>query len=208
VIALLLQFGGLQVCKQQGPLHEDEEKSGMTWCWERIMGIFGVKSVIRASILGGLSLGLSVATVLPVLADGQIQGRARVLSGDQLRIGKQDVQLFGLDAPEIDQYCENEYGRPYRCGVMALDHLKSMVGRGTIACVPEGKNDENRILAVCYVGDMNINSRMVRTGWAVARPAERPDYKQLESLAKRDKIGIWEFIFQDPAAWRAENAPN
>ena len=49
---------------------------------------------------------------------------------------------------------------------------------------------------------------MVRTGWAVARSAQRPDYQQLESLAKRDKVGIWEFIFQDPAKWRAENPVN
>ena len=108
----------------------------------------------------------------------------------------------------MDQYCENEYGRPYRCGVMALDELKGMIGSNSISCVPEGVDEENRVLAVCYVGDMNINSRMVRTGWAVARPVQRPDYQQLESLAKRDKVGIWEFIFQDPAKWRAENPVN
>ncbi|MCR9176881.1 MAG: thermonuclease family protein [Alphaproteobacteria bacterium] len=165
-------------------------------------------STFRTVCSALLFLSLFLLTAGPAFADGNIQGRPRVLSGDQLRIGKTEVHLFGLDAPEMDQYCENEYGRPYRCGVMALDELKRMVGPNTISCVPEGVDDQNRVLAVCYVGDMNINSRMVRTGWAVARPAQRPDYAQLESLAKRDKTGIWEFIFQDPELWRSENAPN
>ena len=163
---------------------------------------------IRTICSAPLLLVLFLMTAGPAFADGNLQGRPRVLSGDQLRIGKTQVQLFGLDAPEMDQYCENEYGRPYRCGVMSLDQLKGMIGPNTISCVPEGVDEENRVLAVCYVGDMNINSRMVRTGWAVARPAQRPDYAQLESLAKRDKVGIWEFIFQDPAEWRAENLTN
>ena len=176
---------------------------------------WGHKKVARKALLASRSVGSAllvfgvfVAMAMPAFADGQLQGRPRVLSGDQLRIGKTQVQLYGLDAPEMDQYCENEYGRPYRCGVMALDELKGMIGSNSISCVPEGVDEENRVLAVCYVGDMNINSRMVRTGWAVARPAQRPDYQQLESLAKRDKVGIWEFIFQDPAKWRAENPVN
>jgi len=52
---------------------------------------------------------------------------------------------------------------------------------------------------------MNLNSRMVRTGWAVARPSEQPDFASLERLARGERAGIWALKFQDPAEWRKQN---
>jgi len=142
-------------------------------------------------------------------AQSEIDGYARVVSGDELRVGSTLIRLFGLDAPELYQYCENEYGRPYQCGIMAADALGAMVGQANIRCLPKGRSRETgAVLAICYVGDMNLNSRLVRTGWAVARAEQRPDYAVLENLARREKAGIWQFIFEDPADWRAENADN
>jgi endonuclease YncB( thermonuclease family) len=136
----------------------------------------------------------------------QIKGRPTVTSGDTMVVARTQVRLSGIDAPELDQYCENEFGRPFQCGYQALDALRALVGRRNVVCVLAGSpEDSGHTAATCYAGDMNLNTRMVRTGWAVALPEERPDYVQLEGLAKRERAGIWQFKFQDPAVWREEN---
>ena len=164
-----------------------------------------VRRLVLSAAAAVLAVALSAAPSPSTAASGGISGKPRVESGDQFRLGRTRIQLYGLDAPEFDQCCENEYGRPFRCGMMAYDALQQLVGRSSVNCLPEGKDEFGNTLAICYVGDMNLNSRMVRTGWAVARGAQRPDYEPLERLAKREKAGIWKFIFDDPADWRAEN---
>lgn len=142
---------------------------------------------------------------LPPSASAELKGRPQILSGDTLRLGRETVRLHGIDAPERDQYCENEYGRPFECGIQALDALAEMIGRSTITCVGDRRNAEGDLLAVCYAGDMNLNSRMVRTGWAVARAEEQPDFAVLERLARGERAGIWDLKFVDPAEWRKQN---
>lgn len=154
--------------------------------------------------VAALALVLALPLAMPV-AWAELKGRPRVLSGDTLRIGRDTVRLHGIDAPEQDQFCENEYGRTFECGIQALDALSELVGRRSVTCIGDQRDDEGKVIAVCYAGDMNLNSRMVRTGWAVARPKEQPDFVQLESLARNERIGIWVFKFMDPAEWRRKN---
>ena len=153
-------------------------------------------------------LGTALAAILALGAfdaAAEMKGRPRVLSGDTLMLGRETVRLHGIDAPEEGQYCENEYGRPFECGIQALDALQAMIGRSSVTCVGDKRNEEGHLLAVCYAGDTNLNSRMVRTGWAVARPQEQPDYAGLERLARGERAGIWALKFQDPAEWRKQN---
>lgn len=83
--------------------------------------------------------------------------------------------------------------------------MSALIDRRSVTCVGDKRSEEGQILAVCYAGDMNLNSRMVRTGWAVARPAEQPDFASLESLARNERAGIWALKFLDPAEWRKKN---
>lgn len=145
------------------------------------------------------------ATIATTDAIAELKGRARVLSGDTLLIGREKVRLHGIDAPEEDQYCENEYGRPFECGIQALDALLELIGRRAVTCVGDKRDPDGFIQAICYAGDMNLNSRMVRTGWAVARPQEQADYATLEQLARSERAGIWSLKFVDPAEWRKQN---
>lgn len=151
-----------------------------------------------------LSVVAALALAAPA-AHADVTGRPRVLSGDTLKIGRETVRLHGIDAPEDGQFCENEYGRPFECGVQALDALQALVGSSAVTCVGERRDEQGHLLAVCYAGDMNLNSRMVRTGWAVARPAEQPDFAAHERLARGERAGIWALKFQDPAEWRKQN---
>lgn len=153
----------------------------------------------------GLILAVGILGSADVVQAQQLKGRPQITSGDTLFIGRQEVRLSGIDAPETDQYCENEFGRPFQCGIQAMDALREMVGRISVICVAEGTEDSGRLIATCYAGDVNLNTRMVRTGWALALPDERPDYAPLEQMAKREKAGIWGLKFEHPSLWRQQN---
>jgi endonuclease YncB( thermonuclease family) len=155
--------------------------------------------------IAGLVLAIGLADAASGVQAQQIKGRAKVTSGDTLSVGRDEVRLSGIDAPETDQYCENEFGRPYQCGIQAMDALRELVGRNDVVCVKEGADEDGRMIGTCYAGDLNLNTRMVRTGWAVALPEERPDYASLETMAKREKAGIWSLKFEHPAVWRKQN---
>ncbi|MDF1792721.1 MAG: thermonuclease family protein [Thalassobaculaceae bacterium] len=156
-------------------------------------------------MVAGLVLAASLIDDGNAAQAQQIKGRPKVMSGDTLYVGRDQVRLSGIDAPETDQYCENEFGRPYQCGMQAMDALRELVGRNDVVCVPEGADENGRMIGTCYAGDMNLNTRMVRTGWAVALPEERPDYATLEKMAKREKAGIWGLKFELPSVWRQQN---
>ncbi|MCR9072414.1 MAG: thermonuclease family protein [Alphaproteobacteria bacterium] len=153
----------------------------------------------------GLILAVGILGSADVVQAQQLKGRPQITSGDTLFIGRQEVRLSGIDAPETDQYCENEFGRPFQCGIQAMDALREMVGRISVICVAEGTEDSGRLIGTCYAGDVNLNTRMVRTGWALALPDERPDYAPLEQMAKREKAGIWGLKFEHPSLWRQQN---
>lgn len=155
---------------------------------------------LAASIAVMTAIGLAA-----IDARADVKGRPRVVSGDTIKIGRDTIRLYGIDAPEDGQYCENEFGRPFECGIQALDALQELIGGSTVTCVGDGRDDRGQLLAVCHAGDMNLNSRMVRTGWAVARPSEQPDFAALERLARGERAGIWALKFQDPAEWRKQN---
>jgi len=161
---------------------------------------------MRPARLCVAGLVLVVATVLAThLAAAEVKGRTRVLSGDTLRVGRETVRLHGIDAPEPDQDCENDYGRLFECGIQALDALQELIGSSLVTCTGDRHNEEGQLLAVCYAGDMNLNSRMVRTGWAVARADQQPDFALLEHLARNERAGLWALKFVDPAEWRRKN---
>jgi len=89
---------------------------------------------IRAGLITGLVLlGLPVGAV-----PGEVvTGVASVIDGDTLEIRGERIRLFGIDACESRQLCEDASGRPYRCGQQAALALADRIGRGTVRC--EGK---------------------------------------------------------------------
>jgi endonuclease YncB( thermonuclease family) len=46
--------------------------------------------------------------------------------------------------------------------------LTDMIGRSEVSCQIRGWDRYNRITAVCFKDDINLNARMVSQGWAVA----------------------------------------
>ena len=132
-------------------------------------------------------------------------GKVFVTDGDTIKHGKIRIRFHGIDAPETNQKCFNSNNQIYACGKKSTDFLKSLIKNNTVSC--EGKNTDRygRLIAVCYANEINLNSRMVEEGWAIAYRYYSKDYIGEELNARRLNKGIWDGSFEEPWAWRKKN---
>jgi len=135
------------------------------------------------------------------IAQSPVVGVASVIDGDTLEIHGQRIRLHGIDAPESGQSCEGG-GRQYRCGKQAALALADKVGRATVRCEQRDIDRYQRIVAVCRLGNLDLNAWMVRQGWAIAYRQYALDYVDDENAAQADRAGIWAGRFEVPANWR------
>ena len=131
-----------------------------------------------------------------------IVGRASVTDGDTVVIHGTRIRLFGIDAPESAQVCEDVAGKEYRCGQVAALALSDRIGEAPISCEPRDTDRYGRTVAVCRKGAEDLNAWMVAQGHAVAFRRYSSDYAGQEAQARAAKRGIWAGTFEDPAGWR------
>ena len=131
-------------------------------------------------------------------SEDSIMGSATVLDGDSLKISDNKIRLMGIDAPEYDQKCKTKSGDEYACGIKSRKHLMEIVSGENVECKSWNKDKYDRLLAVCYVNEQDINALMVEAGWALAYG----DYEGQELTASRNKMGLWNGDFENPANWR------
>jgi endonuclease YncB( thermonuclease family) len=157
----------------------------------------------------GLDLLTGAAALALIWAIGQevqrrfltpetLAGFGEAVDGDSLLLAGQKVRLKGVDAPEMNQYCQNRVGRDYACGVEAKRWLRAQLQRGAVTCRIEGRDRYNRMLGVCAVGQSDLNAAIVREGVAVAYGA----YAREEREAQRAQAGLWAGKFATPSEWR------
>ena len=138
------------------------------------------------------------------------EGIPRVVDGDSLEINDNKIRLTGIDAPEKKQLCKKPFltvtfltfQKEYECGAMATERLKKFIKNRSIRCNSESKDRYDRFIATCYLKNKNINSWIVRNGYAVAYTRYSKKYVLDEEYAKKNKLGIWKGTFQKPEEWR------
>lgn len=146
---------------------------------------------------------LLVGLALAAPAFGEIlSGAARVVDGDTLRLAGERVRLIGIDAPEMRQRCRLN-GKDWKCGVAARDALVAFIGASTVRCEPNGRDRYRRVLAVCFVGGVDMARWMVRRGLALAYRRYSMKYVPAEDEARRARRGLWAGEFESPWVWRA-----
>ncbi len=82
----------------------------------------------------------------PAFAD--VTGPARVVDGDTIWIGKTKIRLFGIDAPETKQECQDANGNPWMTGQDATAFLKSLTEGKQVICSEHGKDKYGRVTVI------------------------------------------------------------
>lgn len=110
---------------------------------------------------------------------------------------KLKVRLYCGDVPELAQ---EPWGR------QARDHLRGLVGAGTVELQVHDKNRYVRTVAEVIQGGRNLNLEMVRAGMVAVYPTYCRDrvYAQTERDTRSRGVGIWVHsgLHQRPWEWR------
>jgi endonuclease YncB( thermonuclease family) len=150
-----------------------------------------------------IGFGLLLCVHSSALAASLTGEVTNVNDGDTFKIWGQSIRLLGIDAPENAQTCKNKKGVKYQCGDSATNHLKKIIKKSEVRCEGSDKDAYKRLLATCFIGDTNINKKMVEDGWAVAFLKYSTAYEKSENLAKSMKLGMWAGDFIRPAEFRS-----
>lgn len=136
-------------------------------------------------------------------APTRISGAATAIDGDGLEIDGRRIRLFAVDAFESSQYCKRSNRTRWRCGQYATVHLDLLVRDKQVVCDVKDRDQYDRAVAVCRVGDIDLGAEQVRKGWALAYRRFSNDYVDEEDDARKNGEGGWAGTFERPWDWRA-----
>ena len=136
--------------------------------------------------------------------DKIIKGKAKVVNSDYIKIDKQTIILFGVEAMERPQKCyiNNELWPCWESGVRKLEEI---VDLGETICFVKGKAKMNRVFAICETQNIELNKELIRSGLALARIKQSDLYIDDQRYAKENNLGIWRGKFIEPWKWRMQN---
>jgi endonuclease YncB( thermonuclease family) len=148
---------------------------------------------------------LAAVVVAPVAhAQGTIAGKARVIDGNTIEIARQEIRLYGIDAPETEQNCIADRQR-WTCGQHSSFALGQLISRNWVYCHEKDRDAAGRIVAVCNLAGgagPEVNASMVMHGYAMADRQVTQTYVPLEDQARRLRRGLWAGDFVPPSDWR------
>lgn len=131
-------------------------------------------------------------------------GKAKIIDGDTIHIGKNKIRLHGIDAPEWNQPCTIN-NTVWECGEKSTLALKRLIDNQTVVCEIKNIDQYKRYIAVCFSNKINLNKEMVHNGWAIAYRYYSEDYIDEEEVAQKNKVGIWKGKFLEPYQFRKIN---
>ena len=144
-------------------------------------------------------LALTISACTPAPAASPVH----VHDGDTLTVGGTRWRLHGVDAFELAQTCGNE-----PCGLYARDHLNEAVAGKAVVCTVTGKPSYGRQVGRCMSDGVDIAAEQVGAGWALDwAQYSGGAYRPLESNARYDRLGAWQWGFEAPWEWRRTHRP-
>ncbi len=126
----------------------------------------------------------------------------KIIDGDTIILNSEKIRFYGIDTPEIKQTCTDNYGHEYLCGIKAKLELEKIIGSRKVSCIKKTKDRYKRSISICYVDENDINSLMVKRGWALAYRKYSKKYVKDEAMAKLNNAGMWSGKFIAPWKWR------
>ena len=168
--------------------------------------VFRVLFGFSAYFMAGMTLlsGAAFATTSYDLS-GQVKV-TKVSDGDSLRSGKLRIRVFGIDAPELKQQCQDQNGTAQDCGLAARQQLENLLDADKLLhCELRDVDRYGRLVMQCFRGTVDIGAAMVRSGHALAYRSFSHLYVAEEQHATTARNGIWRGSFQPPWKWRQQN---
>ena len=133
---------------------------------------------------------------------------AYAIDGDTLKMDGQIIRLWGIDAPELKQNCKTDGGQVWPCGVIAQDVLAMLLTAAPkISCIIHARDRFGRLLGQCYYGGtigagVDLQKMLVLGGFAIAE--YNAAYKAEQTIARKNRRGIWRGQFTKPKKWREQ----
>lgn len=160
--------------------------------------------ILGFAVLVGAAIGFVITEDrAPPAALAGPAGQARIIDGDTLDVGGERVRLWGVDAPERDQSCEDAAGRPYACGQQAAAALSDLIAGRAVTCNQRDIDHYGRTVAQCSADGEDLAGRLVREGHALDYTRySRGAYLSDELRARREKARMWRGSFTRPEDWR------
>jgi endonuclease YncB( thermonuclease family) len=147
---------------------------------------------------------------------------ANAIDGETLLINGLEINLFGIDAMERDQVCQNMQGEDYACGRNAVMALQKIIEGHPVICLPLLNLNQSRVLGTCevilpgekaptsprdFIGDEyrpnSLSRLMVEQGYALTIGYGREIFAEEQRQAQVLRAGVWAGSFEPPAYYRS-----
>ena len=169
--------------------------------------LFGFSVYLMAGMMAAGMMLFSNAAFATASYDlsGQVTV-TEVSDGDSLRSGKLRIRIFGIDAPELKQQCQDQNGSAWACGLAARQQLENLLDADKLLhCELRDVDRYGRLVMQCFQGTVDIGAAMVRSGHALAYRSFSQLYLADEQHASSARNGVWQGGFQPPWEWRRQN---
>ena len=143
--------------------------------------------------------------VLIIIIDSLKAQKIKVIDGDTIHLNGEKIRFSGIDSPEISQKCIRN-GAEESCGIKAKQALIDKIGKNTVVCIRQKKDQYKRTLAECFIDNESLSSYLVKNGYAFDWSRySKGKFLEDQEYAKNNNLGIWGTKFKYPWAWRLEN---
>ena len=164
-----------------------------------------MRTLLTAATLIATACCASAQLVVPY--PPHIRGYADVVDGDTIKVEGKRVRLYGIDAPELNQLCDDALtGFHARYWLYGLLH--GGANHGKVDCIEKAVDRYGRSVAVCWSETkVDLGQMMVRDGYAFAYTQYSHDYVEDELIARAADGVVHSQHCEKPWVWRRSH-PN
>ena len=123
-----------------------------------------------------------------------------------IRVQGRVISLQGIQVIAFGALCKDKKGE-WACGKTAWEVFGEKLATAPTHCMifvnlswTEGAPEN----ASCWVNGENLNSWLVRQGWALGKKGSENHFHGQERLAKNEQAGLWRGGFIPPDEWKVD----